>query len=142
MDKKAKKIATEQLEYYREHIQECPVDILRVLYAEKEQSENYLYDAYQDVGKKMFEYAEEVEKLKRQVDIKDEYLNMIYCLGFDYDGYEDSESLKCLIDTIVDYSKKAVKNDDKYAMYEGCGTNNSTKYYNILHEELPAPKED
>ena len=27
-------------------------------YREKEESEKYLYDAYQDAGKKMFEYAE------------------------------------------------------------------------------------
>jgi hypothetical protein len=33
-------------------------------YREKEESEKYLYDAYQDAGKKMFEYAEENEKLK------------------------------------------------------------------------------
>ena len=37
-------------------------------YREKEESEKYLYDAYQDVGKKMFEYAEENEELKEQVE--------------------------------------------------------------------------
>ena len=30
-------------------------------YKEKEESEKYLYDAYQDAGKKMFEYAEQLE---------------------------------------------------------------------------------
>lgn len=30
-------------------------------YREKEESEKYLYDAYQDAGKKMFEYAEQLE---------------------------------------------------------------------------------
>lgn len=85
---------------------------------------------------------ERIKELERQIDIKNEYLQTIYAIGFDYDGYEESESLKHLIDTLVDYAKRAVKNDDKYAMYEGCGTNNSTKYYNILHEEVPAPKED
>ena len=84
----------------------------------------------------------EIESLKRQIDIKNEYLNTIYAIGFDYDGFEESESLMQLIDSLVDFAKRAVKNDDKYAMYEGYGTNNSTKYYNILHEEVPAPKED
>lgn len=80
--------------------------------------------------------------LERQIDIKDEYLRTIYAIGFDYDGFDDSENLKCLIDSLVDFAKRAIKNDDKYAMYEGCGSDNSTKYYNILHEEVPAPKED
>lgn len=30
-------------------------------YREKEESEAYLYDAYQDAGKKMFEYLEQLE---------------------------------------------------------------------------------
>lgn len=85
---------------------------------------------------------DERDKLKRQIEIKDEYLSLIYGYGFDYDGYEDSESLMLLIDSLVDYAKRAIKNDDKYAMYEGCGTNNSTKYYNILHEEVPKLEEE
>lgn len=64
MDEVVKNISNERLDYYREHINECPIDILRVLYAEKSESEAYLYDAYQDAGKKMFEYAEENERLK------------------------------------------------------------------------------
>ena len=84
----------------------------------------------------------EIECLKRQLEIKDEYLRTIYAIGFDYDGFEESESLMQLIDSLVDFAKRAIKNDDKYAMYEGCGTNNSTKYYNILHEEVEKPEED
>lgn len=74
----------------------------------------------------------------RQTDIKDRYCDLIWCLGVDYDGYETPEGLKSLIDELVALAKRAVKNDDKYAMYEGCGD----KYYNILNEEVPAPKEE
>lgn len=81
---------------------------------------------------------EEIKTLKRQIDIKDRYCDMIWCLGVDYDGYETPEGLKSLIDELVALAKRAVKNDDKYAMYEGCGD----KYYNILNEEVPAPKEE
>ena len=81
---------------------------------------------------------EEIKTLKRQIDIKDRYCDMIWCLGVDYDGYETPEGLKSLIDELVALAKRAVKNDDKYAMYEGC----SDKYYNILNEEVPAPKEE
>lgn len=81
---------------------------------------------------------ERIKELERQIDIKDRYCDMIWCLGVDYDGYETPEGLKSLIDELVALAKRAVKNDDKYAMYEGCGD----KYYNILNEEVPAPKEE
>ena len=80
----------------------------------------------------------EIKWLQRQIDIKDNYCNMIWCLGVDYDGYETPEGLKSLIDELVNLAKKAEINDDKYAMYEGCGN----KFYNILHEEVTAPKEE
>lgn len=90
----------------------------------------------------LYEANRKIHDLERQIDIKDEYLRTIYAIGFDYDGFDDSENLKCLIDSLVDFAKRAIKNDDKYAMYEGCGSDNSTKYYNILHEEVPKPEEE
>lgn len=80
----------------------------------------------------------EIKWLERQIKIKDNYCDMIWCLGVDYDGYETPEGLKSLIDELVDLAKKAARNDDKYAMYEGCGN----KFYNILQEEVIAPKEE
>lgn len=119
------------LKYYKEHIEECPVDILRVLYAEADAD---LYAANQIVG----EQIDIMMDLERQIKIKDAYCNMIYMLGVDYDGFNTVESLKSLIDELVALAKRAVKNDDKYAMYEGCGD----KYYNILNEKVPVPKEE
>ena len=48
-------------------------------YREKEESEKYLYDAYQDAGKKMFEYAEQLEDSvpKSKIKEKIEELNKI-----------------------------------------------------------------
>lgn len=131
MDDKVKKISEEKLEYYRRHIYECPIDILRVLYAEKDAG---LCAANQIIG----EQIDIIKELERQIEIKDRYCDMIWCLGVDYDGYETPEGLKSLIDELVDLAKRAVKNDDKYAMYESCGD----KYYNILNEEVPKPKEE
>lgn len=119
------------LKYYKEHIEECPVDILRVLYAEADAD---LYAANQIVG----EQIDIIKELERKIEIKDKYLELMWCLGVDYDGYETPEGLKSLIDELVDLAKKAERNDDKYAMYEGCGN----KFYNILHEEVTAPKEE
>ena len=76
MEEKIEKISVEKLEYYRNNIEECPVDILRVLYYEKEESEKYLYDAYQDAGKKMFEYAEKLERLESKINDKIEKLKL------------------------------------------------------------------
>ena len=81
---------------------------------------------------------EEIDQLKRKVDIKDGYCRLIVDLGVDYDGWDTAEGLKSLIDELVDLAKRAVKNDDKYAIYENCGD----KYYNILNEEVPKPKEE
>lgn len=71
-------------------------------------------------------------KEKRQNKIKDEYLKLICDLGFDYDGYEESESLKELIDELVDLAKKAIKNDDKSVVYTG----GDGLEFNILRERL------
>ena len=38
---------------------------LRERVKELEESEKYIYEAYQDAGKKMFEYAEELEKKEK-----------------------------------------------------------------------------
>lgn len=72
-----------------------------------------------------------MDNLKRNLKIKDEYLKLIIDLGFDYDGYEKSESLKVLIDELVDLAKKALWNDDKSEVYFG-----DDKNYNILMEEI------
>ena len=71
-------------------------------------------------------------KEKRQNKIKDEYLKLICDIGFDYDGYEKSESLKELIDELVDLAKKAIKNDDKSVVYTG----GDGLEFNILRERL------
>lgn len=71
-------------------------------------------------------------KQERELKIKNEYLRLIYDKGFDYDGYNKAESLKGLIDELVDYANKAYKNDDISVIYTG-GCN---KQYNILHEEV------
>ena len=79
---------------------------------------------------------EENKLLKRQNKIKDEYCELIYELGFDYDGLNTVESLKGLIDDLIDYAKKSIKNDDNSVMFEGM---NDTKY-NILREKIDEPR--
>lgn len=72
-------------------------------------------------------------KLKRQLKIKNEYLDLIIGLGFDYDGLNSVESLKRLIDQLVDYAKKAKVCDDKSIIYGG---ENLGEPRNILLEKM------
>ena len=44
---------------------------------------------------------------KEQFDKIDHCLDMIYAIGFDYDGCEKPESLKELIDELVEYANRA-----------------------------------
>ena len=77
-----------------------------------------------------------IEKQARQIEIKDRYLQLIHDIGFDYDGMDTTKGLKSVIDDLVDLAIKAIKNDDKCAMYESL----DDKYFNILYEEVE--KED
>ena len=82
----------------------------------------------------------EIEQLKRQIKIKDEYLKLIYGIGFDYDGLDGSvEGLKSVIDSLVDYAIKALNNDDKTIIY-GCSDDSIKR--NILLEEIKEEKTD
>ncbi len=71
------------------------------------------------------------DKLERQIKIKNKYFQMIIDYGFDYDGLNSVESLKYLVDNLVDLAKSGLKSDDKRTIYF-----NSNKQYNILNEEL------
>ena len=82
------------------------------------------------------ELKQKIKELDRQIKIKDAYCNMIYMLGFDYDGFNTVGSLKSLIDELVNYAKKAIKNDDKYVAGEGL----DGKCFNILDEEVEKPE--
>ena len=73
-----------------------------------------------------------IDKLQRQIKIKDKYFDMIYFVGADYDGYEKAKDLKSVIDDLVDYAIKGKNNDDKSQMY----MNGNGKPENILFEEI------
>ena len=57
--------------------------------------------------------------LERQIKIKDEWCQLIIDLGSDYDGCNTVESLKGLIDELVDYAHKAIVCDDVSVVYVG-----------------------
>ena len=66
----------------------------------------------------------ENEELKRQIQIKNNYMKLILDILYDYDGYFSRETnegsakdLADLIDETCDYLKKAILNDDKSDVY-------------------------
>lgn len=69
---------------------------------------------------------------ERKLAIKDEYLKLIIDIGYDYDGFNTVESLKELIDELVGYADKALKNDDKTETY----INGKGESLNILQEVI------
>ena len=73
-----------------------------------------------------------IDKLQWQIKIKDNYFDMIYFVGADYDGYEKAKDLKSVIDDLVDYAIKGKNNDDKSQMY----MNGNGKPENILFEKI------
>lgn len=75
---------------------------------------------------------EAIDKAVRVVKIKDEYLKLLNDMLIDYDGWHTAESLKELIDETRDYIHKALKNDDKSAIYSA----GNYKSSNILGEEV------
>ncbi len=75
-----------------------------------------------------------IEKIERQNEIKDAYLDIIYYIGVDYDGCNTIKSLKELIDEFMKWAKFAMENNDTECMFIGA----NGKEFNILHEELPS----
>lgn len=78
------------------------------------------------------ELKEKVRELERQIKLKDKYCELIHDIGFDYDGYNDVDNLKKIIDELVAYSVMAKDNDDRYSIYNSI----EGKKYNILMEEI------
>lgn len=76
----------------------------------------------------------EIENLKRQIKIKDRYLQLIIDIGFDYDGFNNVDDLKSLVDGLCTYAEKAKNCDDKNTVYV---SGNGIKE-NILGEKIDA----
>ena len=72
----------------------------------------------------------ENQQLIREIQIKDKYLDLIVVIGYDYDGFNEVESLKGLIDELVRFAKMALDNDDKTSI----AIDSNDKKMNILGE--------
>ena len=85
---------------------------------------------------KLNDILKEINNLKRQIKIKDAYLQLIRDIAFDYDGYGDSiEGLRDLVDELSAYAKMAIENDDQSSIYSSWSDGVETES-NILMEDL------
>lgn len=55
----------------------------------------------------MKQWKDEQDNTFWEPDCADEWLEMLWAIGVDYDGAEKAESLKALIDELVEMAKKA-----------------------------------
>lgn len=102
---------------------------------------NYVWENDLSVNDLVLKQKEEIDKLKRQIKIKDEWCDRIWEVGTDYDGYGDNlEGLKGIVDELIEYSNKAKKCDDKSVAYIGWKDGKEIKE-NILMEMIESDKE-
>lgn len=74
---------------------------------------------------------QENKQLTRDKNIMQKYLQLIIYIGHDYDGYNDVENLKAVIDELCKYALYGKKLDDKSIISSSC-----EQYYNILGEPI------
>lgn len=96
------------------------------------QVHNYDVKTIDEVKGEAVKLYTELKEKDRQIKIKDGYNKLLVDIGFDYDGCETVESLKSVIDDLVDLSKRAIANDDTYGIYE----HGNRGTLNILFEEV------
>jgi hypothetical protein len=73
-----------------------------------------------------------IDKMKREIEIKNRYMQMIVDLGIDYDGCNTIESLKSLIDELIRLARLGIENNDKEYIY----TSGNNETLNILFEKV------
>lgn len=72
-----------------------------------------------------------LEEKDKEIDIMKKYFQMIIDLGYDYDGFNNVEDLKDLIDDLCIYANLGKECNTTETIYV-----NGNKKYNILDKEL------
>ena len=83
----------------------------------------------------VIEKQQEIERLNNIIKIMENYLELIYDLGYDYDGLTEVGDLQDLINELCRYASLGRAYNITETIYE-----NNGKKYNILHKELKENK--
>jgi len=87
---------------------------------------------WKNQGKNEFEQLQqELQRKDKTIQIMENYLELIYDLGYDHDGCETTGDLICLMDELVRYASLGRACNTTEVIYE-----NGNNKYNILHEEI------
>ena len=92
---------------------------------------NKVVDSIKEKDKEIDRLNNTIEELKRFNRIRENYLQLIADIGYDYDGMNTVEGLKGLVDELCKYALWGRDLYDYKPIYE-----NNGKVYNILDEEL------
>lgn len=95
------------------------------------------YTLYRKIEKYITDLQQENKQLTRDKNIMQKYLQLIIDIGYDYDGYNDADNLKAVIDELCKYALYGKKLDDKSIISSSCET-----YYNILGEPIEDKKQE
>lgn len=98
----------------------------------KEMAECWTRD---ELLQRCYDLCKEIVDKNQQIIIMEKYLELIYDLGFDYDGCGTIEGLKELIDDLVHCASLGRACNTTESIYTNMG-----KHYNILHEEIEGKK--
>ena len=69
-----------------------------------DEGKKFIKDGVQHLQQENKQLKEKVEYLKERKENSEKWCQLIADIGFDYDGYNDSENLKQLIDELVQYA--------------------------------------
>lgn len=89
---------------------------------DKEERKQYDYEDY---------LLDEIQRRDNIIKIMENYLELIYDLGYDHDGCETTSDLMSLIDEIVRYASLGRVYNTTETIYV-----NGNEKYNILHEKI------
>ena len=95
------------------------------------ENKSYIEVVLEEQSKTIKELQQELQRKDNIIQIMEKYLELIYDLGFDYDGCKTKEGLMILIDELVRYASLGRACNTTEVIYE-----NGNNKYNILHEVI------
>lgn len=78
------------------------------------------------------EQKKENEKLRRRIEIKDEYLKLIADIGYDYEECNSVDGLKSVIEELIELGRRGLEEDIESCVYIG----DKGERQNILKEKI------
>ena len=126
MSEKIKELSIEEVGLLTEMKDRC---LNKGLYIDEKAKEKFeMLCHLEDFSIKCYELQEKIDYLKKKIENKDKWCQLIADIGFDYDGYRQADSLMSLIDELVKY---ALYSRDDHDFDEWVGVENEDKVQEV-----------